>query len=94
MIVAALGLAVVLLLGLKVVATVILLSRDRTRWFQTRSGAFLWWSSKITPLLAVPCMIAIANLQHRFADAWIYWGLMGFVALAVPMAVWSRFYRR
>jgi hypothetical protein len=82
------------LLGLKLAATIILLRGDRKTWFDTRTGAFLWWSSKVTPLLAVPCMILIALLTHRIADAWAYGALMVFVLLAVPLAIWNRFGRK
>ena len=81
------------LLGLKVVATIILLRRDRRTWFQTPGGAVLWWSSKVTPLLAVPCMILVALLTGRVAEAWAYGALMAFVLVAVPVAVASRFRR-
>jgi hypothetical protein len=84
---------IVVLLGLKLVATIVLLRRDRRTWFETRSGAFLWWSSKVTPLLAVPCMIAVAVLTRRVAEAWAYGALMVFVLVAVPVAIASRFGR-
>jgi hypothetical protein len=86
--------AIAALLALKVAATIILLQRDRQNWFDTRSGAFLWWSSKVVPLLAVPCMIAIALITHRIGDVWAYGALMVFVLLAVPFAIWNRFRAR
>lgn len=82
-----------MLLGLKVAATIILLSRDKRTWFQARWSAGLWWFTKVTPILAVPCMIAIALLQNKVGDAWAYGGLMLFVLTAVPIVVWRRFYR-
>ena len=82
------------LLGLKVAAMIVLLRRDRQSWFETPSGTFLWWSSKVTPLLAVPCMILVAVLTHRLAEAWAYAALMVFVLIAVPVAIWNRFGRR
>lgn len=66
----ALSWAIVVLLGLKVAATTILLGRDRHTWFQARWSAGLWWSTKVTPILAVPCMIAVVLLQRRAGDAW------------------------
>ncbi|MEO8723796.1 MAG: hypothetical protein ABI395_09805 [Sphingobium sp.] len=85
---------IVALLGLKVAATVILLRRDKRTWFRHRWSAALWWSTKVTPLLAVPAMIAVALLQHKTGDAWGYAGLMVFVLIAVPLVVWRRFYRQ
>jgi hypothetical protein len=81
------------LLGLKVAATIILLGQHKAGWFETRRGATLWWSTKIVPVLAVPCMIAIALLARRPADAWAYAALMLFVLIAVPLALWKRFRR-
>lgn len=88
----ALSWAIVVLLGLKVAATIILLARDKRTWFQARWSAVLWWSTKVAPVLAVPCMIAIALLQNKASDAWAYGGLMLFVLIAVPIVVWRRFY--
>ncbi|WP_257550051.1 hypothetical protein [Sphingopyxis sp. DBS4] len=85
---------VVALLGIKVVSTVVLLRRDKDTWFKSRRTAALWWSTKVTPILAVPCMIAIAVQQNRVSDAWGYGALMCFVLLAVPFIVWRRFVRR
>lgn len=89
----ALSWAIVMLLGLKVAATIILLSRDKRTWFQARWSADLWWSTKMTPILAVPCMIVIALLQNKAGDAWAYGGLMPVVLIAVPIVVWRRFHR-
>lgn len=83
---------IVFLLGLKATATVILLRRDRRTWFERRSGAVLWWSTKVTPLLAVPCMIAIALLEQHMYEVWVYAGLMIFVLITVPIIIWRRFF--
>lgn len=85
--------AIVVLLSVKVLATVVLLTRRKDMWFQAKWSAGLWWSTKVTPILAVPCMIAIALIQQRTGDAWAYGGLMLFVIVAVPIVVWRRFYR-
>ena len=85
---------VVVLLGVKVVATIVLLRRDRETWFRSRWTAALWWSTKIAPIFAVPCLIRIAVLQNQVSDAWGYGALMGFVLVAVPFMVWRRFFRR
>lgn len=78
------------LLGLKVAATIVLLGRNRDLWFRSRWGTFLWWSTKIVPIFAVPCMIAIALLARRPGEAWIYAALMAFVLVAVPLAIRNR----
>ena len=85
--------ATALLLGVKVAATILLLARDKETWFQSKWSAGLWWATKITPFFAVPCMIAIALLQQRIGDAWVYGALMLFVVVAVPIVVWRRFGR-
>ncbi|MEI9851047.1 MAG: hypothetical protein WDN24_09610 [Sphingomonas sp.] len=81
------------LVGIKAAATVVLLGRDRATWFGG-SGAWLWWSTKITPFLAVPCLIAIALIENRQGDFWVWSALMLFVVIAVPLVVWNRFYRK
>lgn len=82
---------VAILLSIKVIATIILLRRDRQTWFASRSGPALWWATEIAPILAVPMMIEVALIEHRSADAWVYAGLMVFVLVAVPIVVWRRF---
>ncbi len=82
------------LLGVKLVATLILLRRDPSVRLITRSGASLWWATKVTPLLAVPCMVLVAAIEHDAASFTIYSMLMLFVAIAVPAVVWRRFRRR
>lgn len=89
----ALSWATVLLLGLKIVATIVLLARPREGWFQARWSAGLWWASKITPLLVCPCVIALALLQGQTGLAWVYGALMLFVMVAVPIKIRRRFYR-
>ena len=81
---------VVFTLGLKAVATLILLTvgkdvRDRSGW-----GANLWWSTKITPVIAVPCGILIAWLQGMTDQVWIFIALMLFVVIAVPLKIRQR----
>ena len=89
----ALSWTIVLLLGVKVIATIILLSHSEEAHFGSPMGTGLWWSTKITPLIAVPCLIAIALLQNRSGDVWVYGALMLFVLVAVPVMVWRRFRR-
>ena len=84
---------VILLLGLKVIATLILLPRAPEARLADARGRRLWWATKITPLLAVPCMIAIAWIENDRAGMLVYPLLMAFVVLAVPLVVWRRFRR-
>ena len=83
-----LGTAAAILLGAKLVATAILLRRNKQERLRSRSGRWLWWTTKLTPVVAVPCMIAVAVLRHRAADAAIYLGLLLFVLIAVPVMIW------
>lgn len=86
----ALSWVIVLSLSLKLIATLILLGvskdvRDRPGW-----GSILWWSTKITPVIAVPCMIAVAMLQRMESVVWIFLALMVFVVIAVPLKIRQR----
>jgi hypothetical protein len=63
---------VILTLGLKVVATLILLTVSKDVWDRPGWGAVLWWSTKITPVIAVPCVIWIAWLQRMTNQVWIF----------------------
>lgn len=80
------------LLSLKLFVTIVLLLRPRATWFDTLSGAAMWWASKITPVIAVPCLIAAALLLHDRDMLRLFSALMVFVAVAVPWKIWSRFY--
>ena len=57
---------VAIMLGLKVVATLILLNVSKEIWDRPGWGALLWWSTKITPVIAVPCVICIALNRPGF----------------------------
>ncbi|MCI1141358.1 hypothetical protein MOP88_01800 [Sphingomonas sp. WKB10] len=77
-------------MGAKLVATIILLSvgkgmRDRPGW-----GAMLWWLTKITPVIAVPCAILIAWLKGLTGPLWLFVALMLFVLVAVPLKIRGR----
>lgn len=81
---------IVLTLGAKLLATLILLAlgkekRDRPGW-----GATLWWITKLTPVIAVPCMIWLTWLQRLTSLSWLFLGLMLFVIVAVPFKVRQR----
>ena len=88
--IATLSWIVAIALGAKLVATIILLSvgkgmRDRPGW-----GAVLWWLTKITPVIAVPCAILIAWLQGLTGPLWLFVALMLFVLVAVPLKIRGR----
>lgn len=80
-----------ILLAIKLAATIILLSRGERR--DQPLVVPLWWSTKIAPVIAVPCLIAIALIEHRTADLWAWSALMVFVAVMVPVMIWKRFAR-
>ena len=86
----ALSWVIVLTLGLKVVTTLVLLSakkdlRDRTGW-----GTALWWATKVTPVIAVPCFIWLATLQGATNLIWVGLAMMMFVVIAVPLKIRQR----
>jgi len=72
-----------LALALKIVATLILLRVDKAVWDRPGWGAGLWWATKITPVIAVPCIIWLALLQGLTNLVWIYSAMMLFVVVAV-----------
>jgi len=79
-----------LALALKIVATLILLRVDKAVWDRPGWGAGLWWATKITPVIAVPCIIWLALLQGLTNLVWIYSAMMLFVVVAVPMKIRQR----
>lgn len=81
-------------LALKAGATIVLLRRDSRYWFKSRINTALYWSTKITPLVAVPCLIAIAVVEHDSRNAWFFAAAMVYVLIAVPLTVWRRFHAR
>ena len=86
----ALSWVIVLTLGLKVVATLVLLSaandlRDRTGW-----GTALWWATKVTPVIAVPCFICLALLHGATTLLWFGFAMMMFVVIAIPLKIRQR----
>ncbi|WP_294248385.1 hypothetical protein [uncultured Sphingomonas sp.] len=81
---------VALMLGAKLIATLVLILvgkevRDRPGW-----GPVLWWVTKLTPIVAIPCAVAIALLQRQFDAASIFGAMALFVAIAVPLKVRQR----
>lgn len=82
-----LGSAIVLLLGAKLVATVVLLTRSRESWFSNKQSETLWWVSKITPVFVAPCFLALGLVQHNQSFVIAALCLMAFVAVAVPVKI-------
>ena len=81
---------VALALGSKVVATLIVLivnkeARDQPGW-----GSVLWWVTKVTPIVAVPCLVWIARLENDRSLVQLFVALGLFVIIAVPLAIRSR----
>ena len=81
---------VVLTLGWKAVATLILLNVNKEVWDRPGWGAVLWWSTKITPVIAAPCAIWLAWLQRMTGPVWMFVALMLFVVVAVPIKIRKR----
>lgn len=77
-------------LGAKILPTLILLNFVKSVWDRPGWGAVLWWSTKITPIIAAPCVIYIAWLQGMTDQVWIFVGLMVFVMVAVPWKIRQR----
>lgn len=78
------------LLCLKVVSTLIILivdkqMRDRPGW-----GSMLWWTTKITPLVAVPCAIWIAVLEREAGLARLFIAVGLYVVIAVSLKIRQR----
>ena len=77
-------------LGLKVLATVILVSLNKAVRDQPGWGASLWWASKITPVIFVTCLTMIALLEGEARLAWFGLAMGLFVIVAVPLKVRQR----
>jgi hypothetical protein len=81
---------IILSLGLKVASTLYLLIigkdlRDIPGW-----GSALWWTTKITPIVAVPCLICIAMVEGEVQIAWVFLAIGLFVIIAVPLKIKQR----
>jgi hypothetical protein len=81
---------VIFTLGSKLVATVILLGAGKDVWDRPGWGAALWWVTKITPVIAVPCVIWLAWLQGLTGQLWLFVAMMLFVVVAVPLKIRQR----
>jgi len=88
---ASLWVVAIALLVLKLVATIILLLRPRATRLATTQGRWLWWATKITPVIAVPCLIVAALIEQDRTGLWVWSLMMVFVVVAVPLKIWQRF---
>ncbi|MBB4099772.1 hypothetical protein [Sphingomonas kyeonggiensis] len=90
---ASLWVVAIALLVLKLVATIILLLRPRATRLATTQDKWLWWATKITPVIAVPCLIIAALIEQDRTGLWVWSLMMVFVAIAVPIKIGQRFGR-
>jgi hypothetical protein len=61
-------------------------ARDRDGW-----GALLWWITKITPAIAILCLVSIAVMQGDRIFVWVWLALGLFVLIALPLKIrWRR----
>lgn len=81
---------VILSMGIKLVATLILLCVDKSVRFRPGWGSTLWWATKITPILAAPCAWEIARRQHNDAMMALFAAMTLFVIIAVPLKIRQR----
>jgi hypothetical protein len=89
----ALSWIIVLTLGLKLLATVLLLTIALPTTIYAKARSALWWSTKITPLIAVPCFIWLCACEGMTDYAWLGSALMVFVVIAVPFKIAQRRHR-
>ncbi|MFM9851234.1 MAG: hypothetical protein ACKVOJ_00300 [Sphingomonadaceae bacterium] len=77
-------------LGLKLIATLYILIVDKEMRDRPGFGSVLWWSTKITPIIAVPCLIWIALLKGETSQAWLFAAMGLFVIIAEPLKIRQR----
>lgn len=77
-------------IGLKVAATLFVLIVNKDMRDQPGWGSALWWVTKITPIVAVSCLICIALRQRDSALVWFYCAVGLFVVVAVPLKIRQR----
>lgn len=77
-------------IGLKVMATLFVLIVNKDMRDQPGWGSALWWVTKITPIVAVSCLICVALLQRDTGLVWFYCAAGLFVVVAVPLKIRQR----
>jgi hypothetical protein len=81
---------IVLALGVKLAATLIILIVDIEMRDQPGWGSALWWATKITPIIAAPCFTWIALMEGDTNLVWLGLALGLFVLVAVPVRIGQR----
>jgi len=81
---------IVFALTVKLIATLIILIVNKEMRDQPGWGSTLWWATKITPIVAVPCFTWIALLEGDTSLVWLSLALGLFVLVAVPVKVGQR----
>lgn len=81
---------VALAIGLKVAATLFVLIVNKDMRDQPGWGSALWWVTKITPFVAVSCLIWTSVLQRETGLVWFYCAAGLFVIVAVPLKIRQR----
>lgn len=81
---------VILAMGIKALATLILLCANKSVRFRPGWGSTLWWATKITPILAAPCALEIARRQHNDAMVALFAAMTLFVIIVVPLKIRQR----
>ena len=81
---------VVVTLGAKLLATIVVVIAgkhvvDRPGW-----GSILWWVTKLTPIIAIPCAIAVAVMQKQDDAIIAFVAMTLFVIIAVPLKIRQR----
>ncbi len=82
---------VTMLLGAKLMATLVLLNVDRELWFANTRNLSIWWLTKISPLIAMPGLIALGRLQNDTHLTWAGTAFTIFVFIAVPIKIRATF---
>lgn len=81
---------VILSMGIKLAATLVLLCADKSVRLRPGWGSILWWATKITPVLAAPCAMEIARRQHNDAMVALFAAMTLFVLIVVPLKIRER----
>ncbi|WP_428970076.1 hypothetical protein ACQR50_05185 [Sphingomonas sp. Xoc002] len=81
---------ILLTLGAKAVATIVMLMAGRHVMDQPGWGSVLWWLTKLTPVIAIPCAITLAVLRKQNDATLVIAAMALFVIIAVPLKIRQR----
>ena len=84
---------VALALGAKAIATLVVLIVNKQMRDQPGWGSALWWVTKITPIIAVPCVLWIGLLAGDRSLVWVGLVLGVFIIIALPLKIRQRRHR-